>query len=82
MSRSTSDMDILELFAEVDEPRTTPKVAAQLGISKPATWKRLTDLQELGLLEKIQPSGLKGESWQLSDAGREVLEENKVPEKA
>ncbi len=70
-----SNQAILELFAGSDgEPRTTPEVAAQLGISKPATWKRLSDLHDEGLLEKHPGSGLKSDAWSLSDAGREAAE--------
>lgn len=70
-----SNQDILELFAETDgEPRTTPEVAAQLGISKPATWKRLSDLHEEGLLEKHAGSGLQSDAWSLSEAGRAAVE--------
>jgi DNA-binding IclR family transcriptional regulator len=70
-----SDQAVLELFARTDgEPRTTPEVAAQLGISKPATWKRLTDLYEEGLLEKQPSSGLQSDAWSLSDAGEAALE--------
>lgn len=70
-----SDQAVLELFARTDgEPRSTPEVAAQLGISKPATWKRLTDLYEEGLLEKQPSSGLQSDAWTLSDAGRSAIE--------
>lgn len=70
-----SDQDILELFARTDgEPRSTPEVATQLGISKPATWKRLSDLHEEGLLEKHPSSGLQSDGWSLSDAGRAAVE--------
>lgn len=66
---------ILELFARVDrEPLTTPEVAAELGISKPATWKRLTDLYQAGLLEKHPSRGLQIDAWSLSDEGRAALE--------
>ena len=77
-----TDTEILELFAVVDEPQTTPKVANQLGISKPATWKRLSDLQERGLLTKNASSGYHGESWELSEAGREFIEEEEIAEEA
>lgn len=73
-----SDRAILELFNSVDEPRTTPQVANELGISKPATWKRLTNLRERGLIEKHASSGFRGESWSLSDEGREFLEDELV----
>lgn len=69
------DVDILELFGQVeDEERTTPEVAAQLGISKPATWKRLSDLYERDLLEKHTGSELRTDAWSLSDEGRQFLE--------
>lgn len=72
-----SDREILELFAQTDgEPRTTPEVAAQLGISKPATWRRLTDLYEAGLLEKHPSRGLRSEAWSLSDMGQSDLEDD------
>lgn len=67
---------ILELFARTEgEPRTTPEMATELGISKPATWKRLTDLYEEGLLEKHPSSGLQSDAWSLSDAGLAALED-------
>lgn len=70
-----ADHVILESFARVEgEPRTTPEVAAELGISKPATWKRLTDLYQAGLLEKHPSSGLQSDTWSLSDEGRAALE--------
>lgn len=70
-----ADHPILELFARTEgEPRTTPEVATELGISKPATWKRLTDLYEEGLLEKHPASGLQSDAWSLSDEGRAALE--------
>lgn len=70
-----SDEEILELFSRSeDTERSTPEVATQLGISKPATWKRLTDLHERGLLEKHPSSELRGEAWSLSDDGRAFLE--------
>lgn len=70
-----ADHAILEMFARTEgEPRTTPEVATELGISKPATWKRLTDLYEEGLLEKHPSSGLKTDAWSLSDEGRAALE--------
>ncbi|MFB6354131.1 MAG: winged helix-turn-helix transcriptional regulator [Halobacteriales archaeon] len=70
------DEEILELFGEVaDEERTTPEVATQLGISKPATWKRLSDLYERGLLEKHPGSGLRSDTWSLSEEGRASLED-------
>lgn len=70
-----SNQDILELFARSDgDPRTTPEVATQLGISKPATWKRLTDLHEEGLVEKHPGSGLQSDAWSLSEEGRSVAE--------
>lgn len=65
---------ILELFSEVDEPRTTPEVAERLGISKPATWKRLSDLSDRGLLEKHPSRGFRGDAWSISDEGRAALE--------
>lgn len=76
------DEEILELFAQVDEPRSTPQVANQLGISKPATWKRLSDLHDLGLLEKHPAEGLRSESWSLTDDGRRQLEGELVAEEA
>lgn len=70
-----SPQEILELFAAADEePRTTPEVAAQLGISKPATWKRLSDLHDEGLLEKHSGRGLQSDAWSLSEAGRAAVE--------
>lgn len=69
------DHAILELFARTEgEPRTTPEVATEIGISKPATWKRLTDLYEAGLLEKHPSSGLQSDAWSLSEEGRAALE--------
>ena len=69
------DQSILELFARSDgEPRSTPEVAAQLGISKPATWKRLSDLYQEGLLEKHPASGLQSDAWTLSEAGEDAVE--------
>lgn len=71
-----SDDEILELLAHSEEPqRTTPEVATQLGISKPATWKRLSDLYDRGLLEKHPSSGLRTAAWSLSEAGRAAVEE-------
>lgn len=69
------DQSILELFARSDgEPRSTPEVAAQLGISKPATWKRLSDLYDEGLLVKHAGTGLQSDAWSLSEAGEDALE--------
>lgn len=71
-----SDDEILELFGRSEATqRTTPEVATQLGISKPATWKRLSDLYDQGLLEKHPSSGLRSETWSLSEEGRAVIEE-------
>lgn len=77
-----SDQEILELFSQVEEPRTTPEVANRLDISKPATWKRLSDLYERGLLVKHASSGLHGEAWSLSEDGRAHLDEEFVAEEA
>lgn len=82
MSRTRSDEEILELFSDVDEPRFTPQVAAELEISKPAAWKRLADLHDRGLLAKHPARGLHGEAWSLSDEGRAVLHETVIPEEA
>ena len=69
------DDEILTLFGQSEETeRTTPEVATQLGISKPATWRRLADLYERGLLDKHPSSGLRSEAWSLSDDGRAFLE--------
>lgn len=69
------DDEILELFSQVeDDERSTPEVATQLGISKPATWKRLTDLYERDLLEKHPSEGLRSAAWSLSEEGRTYLE--------
>lgn len=71
-----SDETILELFSRSeDTQRSTPEVATQLGISKPATWMRLSDLYERGLLEKHPSSGLRSETWSLSEEGRAYLDE-------
>lgn len=77
-----SDRTILELFDEVDEPRSTPEVANQLGISKPATWKRLSDLHDRGFLEKHRSSGLHETTWSISDDGRAQLESELIAEEA
>jgi len=70
-----SNQDILEFLARTDgEPLTTPEVATHLGISKPATWKRLTDLHEEELIEKHGGSGLQSDAWSLSDAGRAAVD--------
>lgn len=70
-----TDDEILELFGQSgDEERTTPEVAAQLGISKPATWKRLNDLYERGLIERHPAGELHSVAWSLSDDGRAYLE--------
>lgn len=77
------DEDILELFSRSDATeRTTPEVATQLDISKPATWKRLTDLYERGLLEKHPGSGLRSEAWSLSDEGRAYIEDELEPDES
>ena len=77
------DEAILELFGESAETeRTTPEVATQLGISKPATWRRLSSLRERGLLEKHPSSGLRPETWSLSDEGRAHLEGELAAEEA
>lgn len=69
------DEDILPLFAEVaDDERTTPEVATQLGISKPATWKRFSGLYERGLLEKHPGCGLRSDAWSLSEEGQALRE--------
>lgn len=69
------DDEILELFGQSEDTgRTTPEVANQLGISKPATWKRLSDLYDRGLLDKHPSSGLRSEAWSLSDDGRAYLD--------
>lgn len=74
---------ILELFAATEgEPRSTPEVATQLGISKPATWKRLSDLHEEGLLEKHPGSGLQSDAWSLSEAGAAAVEATAQPDEA
>lgn len=76
-----SDEDVLELFSRSeDTERTTPEVATQLGISKPATWKRLTDLYDRGLLEKHPASGLRSEAWSLSEEGRAYLDDRSTEE--
>lgn len=78
-----SNQEILELFAATDgEPRSTPEVATQLGISKPATWKRLSDLHEEGLLEKHPGSGLQSDAWSLSEAGEAAAEGTVEPDEA
>lgn len=68
-----SDEPILMHLAEAEGPLTTPQVARHLGISKPATWKRLTDLYNRDLVDKHQPSELHGESWTITDQGRAFL---------
>lgn len=78
-----SNQEILELFAATDgEPRSTPEVATQLGISKPATWKRLSDLHKEGLLEKHPGSGLQSDAWSLSEAGEAAAEGAAQPDEA
>lgn len=78
-----TDDEILELFSRSDEPRrTTPEVATQLGISKPATWKRLSDLYDHGLLEKHPSEGLRSASWSLSDEGRAAVDEGASAERS
>lgn len=73
-----SDEELLELFARSeDTERTTPEVATQLGISKPATWKRLSGLYERGLLEKHPSTGLRTEAWSISEAGQAYLDEER-----
>lgn len=68
------DADLLALFAAPETPElTTPEVASRLGSSKPATWKRLSDLYERGLLERHLSRGLRSERWSLSDDGRAAL---------
>jgi len=68
------DADLLALFAAPETPElTTPEAASRLGISKPATWKRLSDLYERGLLERQPSHGLRSETWSLSDDGRAAL---------
>lgn len=73
-----ADQDILQLLDVANEPLTTPQIAEHLGISKPATWKRLADLREAELVEKTQGRGLRGEVWSLSDEGRASLEDEAV----
>lgn len=69
-----SNEAILEYLARRDsEPRTTPEVATELGISKPATWKRLSDLHDEGLIEKHHGSELQSDAWSLSEAGRTAV---------
>jgi DNA-binding IclR family transcriptional regulator len=78
-----SDDEILELFSRSEEPRrTTPEVATQLGISKPATWKRLSDLYDRGLLVKHPAEGLRSAAWSLSDEGRAALDEEPAAERS
>lgn len=77
-----SDEEILELFKDVDGPKTTPEVANQLGISKPGTWRRLSDLHDRGLLEKHPSRGLRGEAWSINDDGRAHLEGELIAEEA
>jgi predicted ArsR family transcriptional regulator len=69
------DDEILTLFGQSEETeRTTPEVATQLGISKPATWKRLSDLYDEGLLVKHAGTGLQSDAWSLSEAGEDAVE--------
>lgn len=71
-----SDTAVLEVFSQSAEPElSTPEVASQLRISKPATWRRLSALYEEGLLEKHPSSGLRTATWSLTDSGHAALEE-------
>lgn len=70
-----SNEAILEYLARTDdEPRTTPEVATELGISKPATWKRLSDLHDQGLLEKHPGGELQTDAWSLSETGQTAVD--------
>ncbi|MFB6360384.1 MAG: helix-turn-helix transcriptional regulator [Halobacteriales archaeon] len=70
-----SNEAILEFLARTDdEPYTTPEVSSEVGISKPATWKRLSDLHEDGLIEKHPGRELQSDAWSLSDAGASAVE--------
>lgn len=73
-----NDEGILDAFLDADEPLTTPEVATRIGISKPAAWKRLTNLVERDLVEKHAGGGLRDVSWSLSDDGRAYLEDELV----
>jgi len=70
-----SNQAILEYLARTDdEPRTTPEVSGEVGISKPGTWKRLSDLHEEGLIEKHHGDELQADAWSLSETGERAVE--------
>ena len=73
-----NDEGILDAFVDAEGPLTTPEVATRIGISKPAAWKRLTNLAERGLVEKHPGGDLRDVSWSLSDDGRAYLEDELV----
>ena len=73
-----SNEDILDLLATAGG-LTTPRVATELRISKPAARRRLSDLAEDGLVERDREADTGPEKWELTDDGREVTDRSDLP---
>lgn len=70
------DEVILSLIEEGDGADfTTPEVAEQLGVSKPAAWRYLSDLTERGLVKRHIHGGSTSESWSLTEEGRAYIQD-------
>jgi CTP-dependent riboflavin kinase len=68
-----SDRDILDTFAETNDPvLSAPEVADVFDYSNAGVYKRLRDLHDRGLLATKKVG--QGRAWWLTDAGREFLE--------
>jgi len=77
-----STEEILELFGPEQNTQTTSEIAARLGTSKPAAWKRMAELHDRGLAVKHSATGLQSDAWSLSDEGRARVTSESVTEEA
>ena len=67
--------DVLELYDEAaTEEYTTAEVATALDVSKPAAWTLLDRLAREGLLARRSGTGLRSDTWLLTDAGKTRLD--------
>lgn len=74
-----SNADILQRLGEAREGLTTPQVATELRISKPAAWRRLSDLAEDGLVERQIVGDAGTETWTLTEDGQASIDQSSLP---
>ncbi len=69
------DQDTSDVLSQFDpagrERRTTIEVASALEISRAGAWRRLNELADQGLLERIVDGDTPGDAWRLTENGRE-----------